>query len=634
MLQKIRDNASGPLAYVVVAVIALVFGVWGIGSYFTPSSDPIVASVDGQDIPRSRVERVTQQLQQQEVQQIQQLQQMSDGKIDLPRTPMDQLRRTALQRLVENAVMTDYADQAGYRVSDAAVLADLRDNPQFQQSGRFSADRYRALLAQNGIAPAQYEASIRRDLQSSQLRNEMIDSAFASPTEVDQAYRLATQERKIRYLGFDPSAYRDQVEISDSDIQKYYDANAGQFQRPERVKLAYVSLDRASAAADNGTPDQKALRQVYDQNKATLGEPEKRSGGEIRVPIEDDGSAARDTIQNLASGAESADLVALAEGVEDATYTPLEAVRQADLPPAVGEALFAMDPETTSAPVRGEDAWYLLTLNNVTPASTPPFDDPQMQAQLAAIAQAQANNAAFRDKSDQLEALAYEAPNDLQTLADRLGLEIQQTDWIDASGGPGLGQYDAIRKAAFSDAVLNDKLNSTPIQLGAERQVVLRVAEHQDAQARPLADVSERISSMLATRQASQLAREAAQKTLDKIREGADMASLTGDGVTLETPDFIGRGDDSVDARIREAAFALSRPDEAQPKYDIAATSDGMIALIAVEAVRASEDDDNGTSREQFADQQRQYVAQQEFAAMSGYLRTQADIEVNEARIN
>ncbi|GAB3678304.1 SurA N-terminal domain-containing protein [Salinisphaera aquimarina] len=628
MLQRIRDNASGPLAYVVVAVIALVFGVWGIGSYFTPSSDPVVASVGSTDITRSQLQRGYDQ----RYQRLRQL--MGDG-FDPSMFPPEQLRQTVLQGLINDAVLNQYAQDNGYRVTDAAVLAALRSDQQFQQGGQFSPQRYRALLSQAGIAPAQYEASLRRDLKSRQLRGEIVNSAFASPAEVDQAYRLVNQERRVRYLRFDPANYRDQVEVTDAQIKSYYDAHGDQFQRPERVKLAYVSLDRSNAG-DDQTPDEQTLRALYEQNKAQLGEPETRSGGEIRVPIEGDGSAARDTVQKLAGAMADGDPQTLAEKTDGASYTPLDSVKRADLPPAVADALFAMKAGDTSSPVRGDDAWYLLQLKDVNAAKTPAFDDPEVQAQLNAIASAQQANQAYDDKIDRLESLAYEAPNDLKTLSDQLGLKIQHSDWLTRDGGGGLGQYDAIRKAAFSDAVLKDKLNSTPIQLGSDRRVVVRVDAQEPAQALPLDTVSARIRDRLVAQKTAEQARTAAEAALAKIKDGAKLESVAqGDAApSLENAGFIRRSSDDTDARVREAAFGMAQPSADQPGYDITATSNGMVALVAVDQVRDAQGDKSKTPRSQFADQQRNYVAQQEYAALSQYLRSQADVEVNQNRVN
>lgn len=628
MLQKIRDNASGPLAYVVVAVIAVVFGVWGIGSYFTPSSDPVVASVGGTEITRY-------QLQQSYNQRYQRLRQAMGDSFDADMFPPEQLRRTVLQGLINEAVLTQYANEAGYRVTDARLLAALRSNEQFQVDGQFSPERYRSLLSQAGIPAGRYEARLREDLKSQQLRRDVTTSAFASPAEVDQAYRLVNQERRVRYLAYDAQRYIDDVDVSDAELESYYEDHADQFQRPERVKLSYVSLSRSNAAAGDAAPDEAALRELYEQNKAQFGEPERRSGVRVRVPIEGDGDAARDRIQQLASAAQDADLETAAGSVDGAEYSRIDGAAPGDLPDAVAETLFELDTGETSSPVRGEQAWYLLRLSDVTQASTPSFDDPEVQSQLKAIASAQREVTAYSDKSDRMETLAYEAPNDLQTLADELNLEIQDTGWITREGGDGIGQYDAIRKAAFSDSVLQDELNSTPIQLGSDRRVVLRVESHQTAERRPLDEVRDTVRKRVARQKAEDRARESAREAMTALEAGESLQSLTGeDGPTLESPGFIRRSDREVDPRVREAAFSLPSPENDTRRLDVTATADGRVALVVVDGVRAGDDSDSATPREQFAEQQRQYVARQEYGALNAYLRNQADVEINENRID
>lgn len=630
MLQRIRDNASGPLAYVVVAVIALVFGVWGIGSYFTPSSDPVVASVGSSDITRY-------QLQQAYNQRYQRLRQLMGDNFNPDLLPPDQLRRTVLQGLIDDAVLNQYAESAGYRVTDARLLGAIRSDPQFQVDGQFSAQRYRALLSQAGIPAARYEARLRDDLKSRQLRQDITGTAFASPAEVDQAYRLANQQRRVRYLQFDPARYAGQVEASDQEIKTYYDEHADQFQRPERLKLAYVALTRSNAGADAKAPDEQALRDLYDQNKAKLGEPEKRSGAQIRIPIDDDASAARERVQKLAERvSQGADFEEVAQGADGVEYRAIDGATQQGLSPVeVTSTFFELDQGKTSAPVKGADAWYLLRVSGVTPASTPAFDDPDVQAQLKAIASAQRAANAYSDKSDRMESLAYEAPNDLKTLADELGLEIQHTGWITREQGEDIGQYDAIRKAAFSDAVSKDKLNSTPIQLGSDRRVVLRVEDKQAAQRRPLDAVRDRIRERIETRKASEQARDAAKQALAQLKNGKGADALAGgdSGPTLESPGFVQRSSDTLDPRIRETAFSLAQPSEKTPGYDITATSNGVIALVIVDGVRAGEQN-KGAPRQQFAQQQRSYIAQQEYAVLASYLRNNADVEINESRID
>ena len=106
------------------------------------------------------------------------------------------------------------------------------------------------------------------------------------------------------------------------------------------------------------------------------------------------------------------------------------------------------------------------------------------------------------------------------------------------------------------------------------------------------------------------------------------------DGPTLESPGFIRRSDREVDPRVREAAFSLPSPENDTRRLDVTATADGRVALVMVDGVRAGDDSDSATPREQFAEQQRQYVARQEYGALNAYLRNQADVEINENRID
>src|SRR5690625_1055511 len=172
MLQKIRDGSSGPLAYIVVAVIAVVFGVWGIGSYFTPPSDPIVASAAGTNITQSQFRNAFNE-------RYQQLRQRLGENFDSSEFPRDKVRKQVLDNLIDQVVMTNYAKDNGYQVTDADLLAYIRGNPQFQEDGKFSVQRYKNLLSQSRMTPSQYEARLRQGMLEGQVRQLVMGTAFA-----------------------------------------------------------------------------------------------------------------------------------------------------------------------------------------------------------------------------------------------------------------------------------------------------------------------------------------------------------------------------------------------------------------------------------------------------------------------
>lgn len=635
MLQRIRDNASGPVAYVVVALIALVFGVWGIGSYFTPSSDPVVASVGGTNITHN-------QLQQAFNQRYARLRQMMGKNFDPSMVPPDKLRHAVLQSMISEAVLDQYATTAGYTVTSANLLAELRSDPQFQKNGQFSAKRYRALLAQAGIAPARYEASLRKNIKSQLVHSEVAGSAFATPVEVDQAYRLVNQQREVSYLTFDPADYKNQVKVTDAEVKTYYQAHPHRFMRPKRVKLSYVSLDRKSAAS--AAPTQKALHKIYDKNKARLGTPEKRAAEEVKVPIhKNDDATARNAIQAVDSALKSGkDLKAAAQTSNSAEYRHMDASAQDSLPDAVGKALFGLKKGQVSSPIRGDGAWYLVKLDSITPAQTPPFNDPQMQSQLRAIATAEQERQAYKEKSSKMDDLAYQAPNDLKILASKLNLQIQHSGWISKDQGAGIGQYDAVRKAAFSDSVLKDKLNSTVISIGDNRKVVLRVDDVEPAQRKPFDAVKSDIHDLLVRQKASSKAQDAAQQalaTLDKSGKALssmDALAKKDSSAEIHSLGYIGRSSKSADPRILDTVFSLPAPTGKKPSYAITPTAKGPIALVAVEGVREDSDakgNNAESQRQQFAQRQQRYIGALEYAALSNYLQSQADVTIHQDQL-
>lgn len=634
MLQKIRDGANGPLVYIVVALIAVVFGVWGIGSYFTPSADPVVASAGDTDISHSQLQRAFNQ-------RYQRLRQTMGDHFDSSAFPPDRIRKNVLDRLIDQAVMTQYARDAGYRVTDADLLAQIRSNSQFQDNGEFSAQRYKSLLSQAGTEPAQYEARLRQSMMGDQVRQIIVGSAFAAPPEVDAAYRQAHEQRKIDVLSFDASAYAQGLKIDDAAVQKYYDSHPHQFMRPPRVKLAYVSLDADQLSPSQ--PDQAHLKKLYQDHKSEFGTPAKRSADEVRISIADkDEAKARQTVQKVIAAAKKGQsLEKIAASMHGVQYKQIDNQAKSALSDAIGSALFGLKQGALSHPVHGDDAWYVLRATGSAPAKTPQFDDSVVQARLQAMARKHARAEAFRSQSDKLDDLAYQAPNDLKTISDKLDLKIQHTGWVTRHGdSSGLGQYDAVRKAAFSDAVLKDKLNSKVLDLGDQRRVVLRVADHQKARRKPLSEVRATIHDRLVAQKAQQRAKHAAQQAMTKARDGMSLGQIADqeNGAKLRQPGFVGRDDSQIDSDVREAAFgvSLNADNSDTEKYRMVSADDGQVALVGVSASRINSDDSNNSSaqRQQIAQRQSRYNASLEYSALDRYRRQQADVDIHKDRLH
>ncbi len=104
-------------------------------------------------------------------------------------------------------------------------------------------------------------------------------------------------------------------------------------------------------------------------------------------------------------------------------------------------------------------------------------------------------------------------------------LPIKKTVLFTKDKGEGIAADEKIRSAAFTEEVLHGN-NSTPIELGTDRLVVLRVLEHKAAAARELKDVKQDIVAVLLADKAKQQAVEKAKQIKARLQAGESIQAV------------------------------------------------------------------------------------------------------------
>ncbi|HSN71136.1 MAG TPA: SurA N-terminal domain-containing protein, partial [Steroidobacteraceae bacterium] len=135
MLQRIRDRITGWVAGAIIALIAVVFIFWGID--FQNALGSYAAQVNGEKIPLVTVQRAWQD-------RLSQLQQNVRGQ--LPDELIASQQAALLEEFIRTELLTQRAENLGYRTSDQMLVETIRSFPELQVDGQFSRDRYAALL--------------------------------------------------------------------------------------------------------------------------------------------------------------------------------------------------------------------------------------------------------------------------------------------------------------------------------------------------------------------------------------------------------------------------------------------------------------------------------------------------------
>ena len=631
MLQTIRDRLTGPLLWAIIALLFVPFAFFGIQSLQNGGNgtDPTLAEVGGVKITQAQFHNAYEQA-------YRTLQERMGENFRADQVPQAQMRQDVMKQLVQEQVLREYTHDVGYRVDDAGIRRYLEAMPYFQDNGHFSANRYRSVLASIGQSPEQYEASLRQGLPIEELRSAVLNSAFVTPREAEADWKLQHQERTFSYVGFDPAKYLPAINISDDQIKQHYDQKKDSYKAPERIKLAYVelALDQLPKAA---APGAEVLKAIYDARKATLfSVPEERHVSHIQVNFGADKEAskkkAEDLYARIKGGADFAEL-AKAESDDAGSKNKggdLGWLRHGFMPPKFEAAeLTLAQAGDVSEPVETEAGWHLIKLDELHPAQTKAFDDPEVQKRLLDLYQQQDLNTRFQDDAGKLDQLSFENPGSLDVVAKTLSLQIKTTDWVTRKGGADITANPGVIAAAFSQQILGDGENSKPIALDPTHLVVVRKAEYEAPRQYSLDEVKEQIRTELRNEAAKAQAQAAAAALLKSLEGGQSLdVAVKAAGLSPVNAGTVQRDAKNLPPSLLEAAFRMPHPATGKMAYSQADLDNGNIAVIALSSVGSAVPQSGDASQQSAALQLRNARAGADFSAYTDEVQKQVKVKI------
>ncbi len=614
MLQDIRENAQGTIAKIIIGLLIVSLSIWGmdaiVGGF---SGEPEVATVNGEDITEREFLRIVQMESQRRL-----------AGMERPDPAMlndDQIRKDVLDSLIQEQVLIQDARAQGLALNDADIDALITQMPQFQVDGQFNRDRFVASVRNLGMGVGEFREAMRKQYVVNQIRAGIMQSGLVADENAAQLLRIQNQTRSFRVVEVPASAVSDEIEITDADIETFYQENSAAFQQPEQVDAAYITLS-LGALAEKIEITQEELEAYYEQRADDLAREERRAS---HILVEDDADAEQtlaDIRERLQAGESFADLA------KEFSVDTVSAKEGGDLgyagrgvyDEAFEEALFALEEGEVSGPVKTSFGVHLIRLDDVRRSEVPPLAEIEQQLRNE-LARERAQEK-YAEVRAELADSAY-AADDLAGPAEELGLEVREATGVTRNGGQAPFDHPGLVRQLFSEDVLEGGYNTELIDVGDNVSVVARVREYREAQQLALEEVRDDIRKSLRARKTRELLAERADAIIAGLEEGQSLDAL-GAGDWKEFEDQARNGAD-VDQRIVQTAFSLARPDDGAPSYGSAMVPNG-VAVVALDAVN------EGTTEEGDAelDQLRSFLAslegQREYAAYQQYLRNRAEV--------
>ena len=510
---------------VVMGVLIVSFGIWGIADIFKGFGQSTLAKV-------GRTEISAEQFRQIYTEKLQQLGRQFGRPMSSEQARAFGVDRQVLQQTLAEAALDEEARRMGLGQSDAEAMRTIYNDPNFKGlNGQFDPQRFQAVIRQFGYSEQRYLAEQRRVGLRRQIAGTISAGLEPPKALIDALTRYQNEQRSIEYIKLD-AAQTGQIDPpSPETLAAYFDDHKTQFRAPEFRKFSFVVVTPEEIGKWTEVSDEDA-RKAFEQRRTRLGTPEKREISQIVFPNADEALAARG---RLTSGTSFDDL-AKERNLNLADVDLGLITKSAILDPAVADAAFSLPSGEISQPVQGRFGVTLVKVGKIEAGTIPTYEGVAAQVKMEiATERARAKVAELYNKMEDERgggASVVEA-------AQKLGLSTVTIDAVDRSGRMPNGQpaqniprgLDVVSQAFSSDVGVDNE----PIQFngGYVWYDVLGITPSRE---RNLDEVRDQVEAKWRQDQVSTRLRTKATDIVQKLDTGGKLADEAASvGVKVET---------------------------------------------------------------------------------------------------
>ncbi|MCA1921631.1 peptidylprolyl isomerase [Buttiauxella noackiae] len=619
MMDNLRTAANSLVIKIIFGIIIVSFILTGVSGYLIGGSANYAAKVNGQEISRGQFENAVASERNRQQQQLGEQFSVLAGNEGY----MKQMRQQVLSRMIDEALMDQYAKHLGLGISDEQIKQAIFKEPAFQNNGKFDNARYTAIISNMGMTADQYAQALRNQLTTQQLINAVVGTDFMLAGETDELAALVSQQRVVREATIDVNALAAKQEVSEQEINSSYEQNKNNYIAPEQFKVSYIMLDAASQNIEVADTD---IQAYYDQHQDEFTQPQRNRYSVIQTKTEAEAKAILDELSKGGDFAalakeKSADIISARNGgdmgwLEPGT-TPDE-LKNAGL----------KDKGQLSGVIKSSVGFLVVRLDDIQPAQTKPLAEVK-DAIAAKVKQEKAVDAYYALQQKVSDA----ASNDNESLASAekvAGVKAVETGWFGHDNLPAALNFKPVSDAIFNGGLVGANgapgMNSDIITVDGDRAFVIRIAEHKAEAIKPLAEVREQVIAQVKHQKAEQQAKLDADKLLNALKLGKGDEAMKAAGLSFgEAKTLTRTGQDP----ISQAAFNLPLPAKDKPAYGVANDMQGNVVLLALDQVKPG--DMPAEQKKAMVQGITQNNAQITFEALMTNLRKEAKIKMGDS---
>ena len=450
------------------------------------------------------------------------------------------MRYGVLERMVQTRVLESSVKNLNLKISDRRVAQSISDleplagikNP----NGSLDIERYKQLLAAQGMTPEVFEARMRSDLSVRQVVNGVTQSSVTFPSQFHVPMTALLQQREIQVAVFSASDYLDKAKPNEEEIQAFYKAHADDYKSIETADIEYVvlTLDDIEKTISVSESD---LKTYFEQNQTKLNSKEERRASHILINVAkgaDDAekSIARQKAQLLLNTLRQkpdqfADLAK--QNSQDAGSASkggdLDYFSKGSMVKAFEDVAFSLKKGEISDLVETDFGFHIIRLTDIKTPSTANFN--QIKNALEADLKKELAKKKYAEVAEQFSNLVYEQSESFKPVVQKLKLEVHKAEGVTReinAGGKVVWGDPKLLQRIFSPESIDKKRNTEAVETATNQLVAARIIQYRPSIVLSLDDVKNSVVQALLAQKALDLAKKDGLNKLELWRSKPESA--------------------------------------------------------------------------------------------------------------
>jgi peptidyl-prolyl cis-trans isomerase D len=548
------------------------------------------------------------------------------------------------QMIMERATLME-ARRLGLTVTQNEVAAMLRSNPVLFPGGQFVGyDQYRQVIEiRYGMSVAQFEEQFQRSLLDEKLRRLVTAGVVLTDQDVLREYRRRNDKVKVDYVLLKTTEVRDKIQVSDAELNTYFQKNRNRYDVPEQRQFRVVFAD-SSKARDNVQVTDQDLRNYYSENRDRFRVEDRvkaahilfKTVGKTPAEAEEVKKKAQDVLQKLQKGADFApmakqysdDAASTAKGGDLGWLVRGQQSLEAE------KVSFSLEPGKLSGVVQTPIGFEIIKVEERQRAHQQSLDE--VRDQILPLAKAAKAQRLTEEESRRIDDAVRKNRGNLQALAAQLGIPLTETGLLKRGDPlPVAGSAPSADDTLFASNLKPNQVTD-PVQLpnGVLLAQLVKIVPAHPAE---LAEVRDRAENDFRNQKAAETVQARMKQLAQMARQNGLQKAAAASGLKVQTSELF-----TADGSIKDVGSASSLSDVFRLKVgEIGgpnSVTDGQVVYRVAERQDADETKLDAATKESLRSELRELKAYDVYQVFVENLRNRLEKEgklrVNQAALD